>query len=330
MISREVTPLPDLRTWLDGRLAAAAALRSSLNIDSTAWRLVNGESDGLPATVVDRYGDDSGVYFVVQTLSQASDRWLPTIIEALVAHGQPAGIVIRNDPKVRQLEGLESDVRVGYGDVPGRVAVREGTVVYETDLRAGQKTGLFLDQRENHRAAAVYTRGEALDGFTYNGGFALQMARQATSVLAIDSSAAAVATTTANARRNNLHNVDVREGNVFDELRELELSDQRFDTIALDPPAFAKNKASVARAITGYKEINLRAMRLLRPGGHLITCSCSYNVDEGQFLAVLQDAAADAHAVMGLVEKRAQSRDHPMLLAVPETYYLKCMVLRRL
>jgi 23S rRNA (cytosine1962-C5)-methyltransferase len=329
MISRDAAALPDLRTWLDGRLGAAARLRASLDIDSTAWRLVNGESDGLPATVVDRYGDDTGVYFVVQTLSQASERWLPMLIDALVAQFQPVGIVVRNDPKVRQLEGLESDVRVAYGDVPTRVAVREGAVVYQVDLRAGQKTGLFLDQRENHRAAAGYTRGQALDGFTYNGGFALQMAPYATAVVALDSSASAVATTAENARRNQLHNVEVREANVFDELRELEISDQRFDTIALDPPAFAKNKASVARAIAGYKEINLRAMRLLRPGGHLITCSCSYNVDEALFLSVLQDAAADAHVEMGLVEKRAQSRDHPMLLAVPETYYLKCIVLRR-
>jgi len=331
MISRDVDPFPELSAWLAARVEAAADRRASLDIDSTAWRLVNAESDGLPATIVDRYGDeDGGVYFVVQTLSQASNRWLPALIDVLVRDGQPRGIVVRNDPKVRQLEGLDTDIHVAYGDVPERVAVREGGVVYHVDLRAGQKTGLFLDQRENHRAAAGYTRGDALDGFTYNGGFALQMAPQAASVLALDSSAAAVAATMDNAKRNGLNNVEVREANVFDELRELEISRARFDTISLDPPAFAKNKASVERALAGYKEINLRAMRLLRPGGHLITCSCSYNVDEGMFLSVLQDAAADAHAEMGLVEKRAQARDHPMLLAVPETYYLKCIVLRRL
>jgi len=331
MISRDVDPFPELSAWLAARVEAAADRRASLDIDSTAWRLVNAESDGLPATIVDRYGDEDGaVYFVVQTLSQASNRWLPALIDVLVRDGQPRGIVVRNDPKVRQLEGLDTDIHVAYGDVPERVAVREGGVVYHVDLRAGQKTGLFLDQRENHRAAAGYTRGDALDGFTYNGGFALQMAPQAASVLALDSSAAAVAATMDNAKRNGLNNVEVREANVFDELRELEISRARFDTISLDPPAFAKNKASVERALAGYKEINLRAMRLLRPGGHLITCSCSYNVDEGMFLSVLQDAAADAHAEMGLVEKRAQARDHPMLLAVPETYYLKCIVLRRL
>lgn len=337
MISRDADPLPDLPVWLAARIEAAAAFRSALAIDSTAWRLVNAESDGVPATIVDRYGDAGGAaYFVVQTLSQASTRWLPALIDVLVAQGaregqgQPRGIVVRNDPKVRQLEGLDLDVHVAYGEVPERVAVREGGIVYQVDLRAGQKTGLFLDQRENHRAAAAYTRGDALDAFTYNGGFALQMAARARSVVALDSSAAAVAATVDNARSNHLDNVEVREANVFDELRELEISRARFDTIALDPPAFAKNKSAVDRALAGYKEINLRAMRLLRPGGHLVTCSCSYNVDETMFLNVLQEAAADAHAEMGLVEKRAQARDHPMLLAVPETYYLKCIVLRRL
>jgi 23S rRNA (cytosine1962-C5)-methyltransferase len=331
MISHDAEPLPELRAWLTARVSAASTFRAALGIDSTAWRLVNAESDGLPATIVDRYGDAGGAeYFVVQTLSQSSNRWLPALIDVLVSSAQPRGIVVRNDPKVRQLEGLDLDVHVAYGEVPDRVSVREGAIVYDVDLRAGQKTGLFLDQRENHRAAAAYTRGAALDAFTYNGGFALQMAARATSVVALDSSAAAVAATIENAKRNHLENVEVREANVFDELRELEISRARFDTIALDPPAFAKNKAAVERALAGYKEINLRAMRLLRPGGHLITCSCSYNVDETMFLSMLQDAAADAHAEMGLVEKRAQARDHPMLLAVPETYYLKCMVLRRL
>jgi 23S rRNA (cytosine1962-C5)-methyltransferase len=204
-----------------------------------------------------------------------------------------------------------------YGEIPERVRVTEGDVRYAVDLREGQKTGLFLDQRENHAAAARYTRGEALDAFTYNGGFALQMARWARHVVALDSSAAAVANTRANAEANSLSNVEVREANVFDELRELDISGARFDTVVLDPPAFAKNKASVDRALAGYKEINLRALRLLKPGGHLITCSCSYNVDEPLFLQVLQAAAADAHVPAMLVE------------TVPETSYLKCVVLRR-
>lgn len=329
LVSQDIGELPALSSWLAGRVMAAAAYRDGLDIDGTAWRVVHGESDGLPATIVDRYGSDEGVYFVVQTLSQAAERWLPRLVEILVERFGPRGIVVRNDPKVRQLEGLESHVGMLHGDVPDHVVVREGRVAYRVDLRGGQKTGLFLDQRENHRMAAGYARGEVLDAFTYNGGFALQMAGGAERVLALDSSAAAVETTRENARANGLTNVEVHEANVFDELRELEVSGARFDTIALDPPAFAKNKASVTRALAGYKEINLRALRLLRPGGHLITCSCSYNVDEPLFVSVLQQAAADARVSAWIVEKRAQARDHPWLLTVPETHYLKCVVLRR-
>jgi 23S rRNA (cytosine1962-C5)-methyltransferase len=329
MISRAAGALPDVRSLVAARVSAAAAYRASLAIDATAWRVVNGESDGLPATIVDRYGDGPRVYCVLQTLSQGAERWLPVLIDVLRESMDPAGIVVRNDPKVRRLEGLDPRVDVPVGDVPDRVTVREGEVEYRVDLRGGQKTGLFLDQRENHRAAATYTRGQALDAFTYNGGFALQMARRATSVLAYDASATAVAATIDNARLNGLDHVDVREANAFDALRELEVSGARFDTIVLDPPAFAKNKAAVPRAVAGYKEINLRALRLLQPGGHLITCSCSYNVDESLFLSILQAAAADAGAPVWIVEKRVQARDHPILVAAPETYYLKCVVLRR-
>ncbi len=329
MVSASIGALPDDRVLLETRIRAAEAYRVSLGIEDTAWRLVHAESDGLPATIVDRYGDGRDTWFVVQTLAQASDRRLGLLVEILVALFRPAGILARNDPKVRHLEGLETTVEVLYGEVPERVLVREGGVLYAADLRAGQKTGLFLDQRENHAAAARHTRGEALDAFSYNGGFALQMAARASSVLALDSSAAAVATTIGNVQLNDIGNVEVREANVFDELRELEVSGRKFDTISLDPPAFAKNKASVERAIGGYKEINLRALRLLRPGGHLITCSCSYNVDDALFLDVVRSAAADARAGLWLVERRTQSLDHPTLISVPETSYLKCLILRR-
>ena len=320
---------PDERQLIETRVRAAAAYRASLGIDDTAWRLVHAESDGLPATIVDRYGDEHGTWFVVQTLSQAADRRLALLVDILVELFQPTGVLARNDPRVRTLEGLDTSVTEMYGDVPQRVHVREGGVLYAADLRAGQKTGLFLDQRENHAAAARYAHGEVLDAFTYNGGFALQMAARAVSVLALDSSAAAVAVTEANAELNGLANVEVREANVFDELRELEVSGRKFDTISLDPPAFAKTKASVERALGGYKEINLRALRLLRPGGHLITCSCSYNVDDALFLDVIKSAAADSHAGLWLVERRTQSLDHPTLVTVPETSYLKCLILRR-
>src|SRR6476660_4580109 len=254
---------------------------------------------------------------------------LRQIVDVLVSIAQPAGILARNDPKVRALEGLEQKVEVLYGTVPESIEVREGRVSYEVDLYRGQKTGLFLDQRENREAAARYARGRLLDCFSYNGGFALFLAKHCEAVHAIDQSAHAVARIAANAARNGLTNVTAADANVFDELRHYERSNERFDTIVLDPPAFAKNKASVEKAIAGYKDINLRALRILRPGGVLVTCSCSYNVDELLFLQILAEAAADAHAHVTILEKRMQGRDHPVLLTVPETYYLKCVILRK-
>jgi 23S rRNA (cytosine1962-C5)-methyltransferase len=310
--------------WRD-RIRAAAAFRDTLGIDATAYRLVHGEADGLPSLIVDRYAD----WLVLQSLSQATSRHLPAIVEALVELLAPKGILARNDPKVRALEGLEQTVEVLYGDVPEFIEVREGPVTYQVDPRHGQKTGLFLDQRENREAAARYARGRLLDCFSYNGGFALYLAPKCDSVLALDASADAVTRITANAVRNNLSHVTAREGNVFDELRYFERDDEQFDTIVLDPPAFAKNKASVEKALSGYKDINLRALRLLTPGGVLVTCSCSYNVDEPLFLQVLAEAASDARAHVTILEKRMQGRDHPVLLTVPETFYLKCAILRK-
>lgn len=329
ILSTAIGNAPDEQTFVGMRIRAAADYRASLDIDATAWRLVHAESDGLPGTIVDRYGDGTDTWFVVQTLAQGSDRRLASLVTALVEQFSPRGILARNDPRVRGLEGLETRIEVLYGEVPERIHVREGAVVLSVDLRTGQKTGLFLDQRENHAAAARYTRGDALDAFTYNGGFALAMAARASRVVALDSSALAVAATNENARLNGLAHVEAREANVFDELRELEVSGDTFDTISLDPPAFAKSKASVEKAIGGYKEINLRALRLLRPGGHLITCSCSYNIDEALFLDVVRAAAADARANVWVVEKRGQARDHPALITAPETSYLKCLILRR-
>jgi 23S rRNA (cytosine1962-C5)-methyltransferase len=310
--------------WRD-RIRAAAAFRDTLDIDATAYRLVHGEADGLPSLIVDRYAE----WIVLQSLSQATDRHLPAIVQSLVELLAPKGILARNDPKVRTLEGLEQTVEVLYGDVPESIEVREGPVTYQVDPRHGQKTGLFLDQRENREAAARYARGRLLDCFSYNGGFALYLANKCSSVLALDASADAVARITANAARNSLPQVTAREGNVFDELRYFERDGEHFDMIVLDPPAFAKNKASVEKALTGYKDINLRALRLLAPGGVLVTCSCSYNVDEPLFLQVLAEAAADARAHVTILEKRMQGRDHPVLLTVPETFYLKCVILRK-
>ncbi len=307
------------------RIEQAVKVRDSLALDATAYRLVHGEGDLLPSLIVDRYAD----YLVVQALSQGTDRLLPAITRMLVELLSPAGILARNDPKVRALEGLEQTVEVLHGTIPDSVVVREGPVSYDIDLRRGQKTGLFLDQRENRDAAARYARGRLLDCFSYHGGFALRLARQCSAAEAIDISADAVARIRANAVRNETPHLEAREANVFDELRRLERDGARYDTIVLDPPAFAKNKASIPNALAGYKEINLRAMRLLSPGGHLVTCSCSYNVHEDMFEAMLHDASIDSHTPVAIVEKRTQGRDHPVLLGVPETYYLKCFILRR-
>jgi 23S rRNA (cytosine1962-C5)-methyltransferase len=231
---------------------------------------------------------------------------------------------------VRELEGLERKVELLDGAVPDSIEVREGTVRFAVDPWKGQKTGAFLDQRENRAAAAACARGRVLDCFTYQGGFALAMASGADEVLALDVSEEAVATVGLNAARNGIGNVKARAANVFDGLRELERTGASFDTIVLDPPAFAKNRVAVRKAVAGYKEINLRALRLLTPGGHLVTCSCSYHVDESAFAAVIGDAAADVRAIVGLTERRLQARDHPVLIGVPETSYLKCLILRKL
>ena len=319
-------PEPPPAAFIRQRLDAAIQYRTSLALDATACRLVHGEADRIPSLIVDRYGD----YLVIQALSQGIDRRLAEIAATLVDLLRPAGILARNDPRVRQLEGLEQAVEVLHGDVPERIEVREGAVHYQVDPWRGQKTGLFLDQRENREAARRYARGRLLDAFSYNGGFALALAPNCASVLAIDISEDAVTRIRENAARNRLVNVEARAMNVFDELRELERTGARFDTIVLDPPAFAKNKASVAKALSGYKEINLRALKLLEPGGFLLTCSCSYNVTESMFLDVVAEAAGDARAEVSLVEKRTQGRDHPILINVPETYYLKCLILRKL
>ncbi len=323
MLTRDATPV-DRDFWRE-RLRAAIAVRERLAFDATAMRLVHGEADLLPSLIVDRYGD----VLVVQTLSQGTHAHAVLIVELLVELLQPRGVLLRNDPKVRELEGLPREVVLAWGDVPAQVEVREGPVRYLVDPWKGQKTGLFLDQSENHAAAAAYATGRALDAFSYHGGFALRMAPHAEHVLALDASADAVATIAANAGRQDLRNVEAREANVFDALREFERGDERFDTIVLDPPAFAKHKGAVAKAISGYKEINLRALRLLKPGGHLMTCTCSAHVDEGMFGGIILSATTDAQIPVIVVEKRMQARDHPVLLGVPETYYLKCFVLRR-
>jgi 23S rRNA (cytosine1962-C5)-methyltransferase len=311
---------------LRSRLAQAIRFRESLKIDATAFRLVHGEADLLPSLVVDRYAD----YCVIQSLSQGMDRLELRMAALLAELTRVRGVLARNDPRVRLLEGLEKRVEVVHGEVPQTIEVREGHVHYVVDPFRGQKTGLFLDQRENRAAAARYASGRLLDAFSYNGGFALALAPQCDEVIAVDISEDAVARIRLNAQRNGLNNVQARAMNVFDELRELERRGEQFDTIVLDPPAFAKNKAAVPKALSGYKEINLRGLKLLKPGGYLVTCSCSYNVSESVFADVIASAAADAQVDVAVVEKRLQGRDHPVLITVPETFYLKCFILRKL
>ena len=319
----------DLRAGLDlwrVRLESAIAFRRQLGIDATAYRLVHGDADLLPSLVVDQYGQ----YLVVQALAQGTERLLPDLVGMLDTLLKPAGILARHDVRVRQLEGLDSSVTLLAGEVPAVVTVRDGSVTYEADLWHGQKTGLFLDQRENRAAARASVRGRVLDAFSYHGAFALQLADRCDHVVALDVSEEAVAQISRNAARNGLTNIEARCGNVFDTLRAMDRAGERFETIVLDPPAFAKNKDAVEKAYAGSKEINLRALKLLTPGGVLVTCSCSYHVDEAMLGQIVYDASIDARVRVTVLEKRMQSRDHPVLLGVPDTYYLKCLILRKL
>ncbi|MEK6320200.1 MAG: class I SAM-dependent rRNA methyltransferase [Acidobacteriota bacterium] len=306
------------------RLTSAERLREQVVRDTTAYRLVYGESDLLPSLIIDRYND----CFVVQTLSQGMEALKQMWIELLVERYSPRAIVERNEARVRDLEGLPRTTDVVYGSDPGETEIEESGIRLAVNLVEGQKTGAFLDQRENRLAARSYARGRALDAFTYQGAFALHLAREAEQVIAVDVSAPAIAAARRNAERNGASNIEFVEANVFDLLREMEQAGERFDVINLDPPAFAKNRGSIEAALRGYKEINLRAMKMLAPGGTLITSSCSYHMSEEAFLNVLGDAAADAGRNAQLIEKRTQSRDHPVVISMPETHYLKCMILR--
>lgn len=309
--------------WL-ARLNSAEQLRARVVRDATAYRLVYGESDLLPSLIVDRYND----CLVIQTLSQGMEALKQMWIDLLVERFGPRAIIERNEARVRELEGLPRRTEVAYGSDPGEIVIEENDVRLAVNLVEGQKTGAFLDQRENRIASQAYARGRALDCFCYHGAFALHLARGCERVIGVDVSAPAIIQAKRNAELNNASNVEFAEANVFDFLREMEQAGERFDVINLDPPAFAKNRASIEAAARGYKEINLRAMKMLVPGGTLITSTCSYHMSEEAFLNVLAEAASDAGRSMQLIEKRSQSRDHPVLISMPETHYLKCMILR--
>lgn len=312
------------RAFFTERLRCAAAYRKRVVEDTDAYRVVCGEADQLPSLIVDKYGD----YIVVQTLSQSTERHKELIIDILGDLFSPKGILERNDPKVRMLEGLDQRVSVLRGAIPAEIIGEENGVTFAYDLAKGQKTGSFLDQRENHLAARRYASGEVLDCFSYQGGFALTVASKCEHVEAIDMSPAAIESGKRNQSLNSLSNVHFREGNTFDILKEYDEVGRRFQMIILDPPAFAKNRDSIPAAHRGYKEINLRALKILEPGGFLITCSCSYHITEPLFLQILAESANDARRQVVVAERRTQSQDHPILLTMPETHYLKCLVVK--
>ena len=318
LLDRDVTAELD-GEWWRARIAAALARRAPLAGQATAYRLVHGEGDGLPSLVVDRYDR----WLVVQLMSAGLETARAHVVEALAGLTGCEGILARNDAAVRTREGLARETALLHGEVPREVEVEEHGVRYLAAPWTGQKTGAFLDQRENRALVGRVARGRALDCFSYHGSFALHLARGADDVLALDVSAHALERAHANAARNGYANLRTREANAFDFLREEERAGARYDTIVLDPPAFAKTRGALAGALRGYKDVNLRAMRLLAPGGLLFTASCSYHLTKPLFLEMLEAAAADSGRRLALRELRGQPLDHPELLTVPETGYIK-------
>ena len=320
LFSRDPEP-PSPEFFRTGILNSIARRRA---IFVSACRLVFGEGDLLPGIIIDRYGE----CLVLQTLSSGADALKPLLVDILREALSPAGILERNDVKARRLEGLEEIRGILWGAVPDEIEITEEGTRFAVDLLRGQKTGFFLDQSQNRIAARRYASGDALDCFTNTGGFALQFARNCRSVLAVDISSDSLLLARRNSELNGFHNVEFVEANVFDYLRELESAGRLFDTICLDPPAFAKNRKALPGARSGYKEINLRALKLLKPEGILITSSCSYHMLESDFFELLCEAARDCRRYIQVIERRGQASDHPVLAGMPETHYLKCFFLR--
>ena len=327
LISRE--PVADLPGLLRERVANAISYREAMVHDTNAYRLIFSEGDFLPGLIVDRYNN----ILSIQILTQAMDAEIvrATLMAELTERIQPASIVERVDPRVRQLEELPPrSSGLLQGERTSTVFTMNG-VQFKFEALEGQKTGAFLDQRENYAAAAQYAHGEALDVFCYQGGFALHLGPRCSHVSGVDSSRPALEIAEQNAALNHtlLEDKEIEwiEANAFDLLKDYSSSGQRYDTVVLDPPAFAKSKRELEAAMRGYKELNLRALKMLRPGGILVTCSCSYHVSSSDFIEMIADAARDARRDLRLVEVRGQSKDHPILLNIPETSYLKCVIL---
>jgi 23S rRNA (cytosine1962-C5)-methyltransferase len=320
LLSRRVEPVD--QSFLKRSIEAAYRFRQRVVHNSNAFRLVHAEGDLLPGLIVDRYGE----HISLQLLDQGMDRLAAEIVDVLLDVLKPQGIVARNDVPTRAKEGLDEEVKVLSGTIPEHVNIEMNGLRFQADLVSGQKTGVFLDQRENYLAMRRWGRGRALDCFTGSGGFALHIASACDSVEAVDSSALAVQIAKGNAELNGIGNVEFREANVLDYLPSLVSAKRSFDVVIVDPPAFTKSRSALEGAVRGYKEINLRALRLLRPGGILVSCSCSHHMSEAHLFQVIAEAALDAHKQLRVLERRTQASDHPILLTVPETHYLKCLV----
>jgi 23S rRNA (cytosine1962-C5)-methyltransferase len=315
----------DLKKLVRERVQAAVAYREQVVRDSDAYRLVFSEADFLPGLIVDRYND----VLSMQALTQAMDSEEVRLAAVSQLNKQltPTAIVERVEPRIRELEQLPPRTSGLVSGEKSSTVFTMNSVKFHFDALEGQKTGAFLDQRENYAAAAQYAKGEALDVFCYQGGFALHLAGACEKVTGVDSSRPALEVADQNANLNG-REIEWIEANAFDLLKDYSAGGRQYDTIVLDPPAFAKNKQNLETAMRGYKELNLRALKMLRPGGTLVTCSCSYHVSEADFIEMLAGASTDAHRPVRLVEKRGQAKDHPVLLTVPETNYLKCLVIR--
>ncbi len=315
----DVTP-----AFLKKRIEAANRLRQMVVSQSNAYRLVYAEGDLLPGLIVDKYGD----YLSVQFLDQGMDRLSAAIVDVLTDLFHPRGIVARNDIPSRTKEDLPVETKVLMGDVPAHVEIEMNKLRWQVDLLEGQKTGIFLDQRENYLAVRSYGSGKALDCFTATGGFALHLAEVCENVEGVDSSAPSLAIAQANAETNDIANVRFQKADVLEYLPGLVSAHRSFDLVVVDPPAFSKSRGAVEGATRGYKEINLRALRLLRAGGILVSCSCSHHMTEGHLLEVVAAAALDCGKRLRVLERRTQAQDHPILLTVPETHYLNCLILQ--
>jgi 23S rRNA (cytosine1962-C5)-methyltransferase len=325
LLSRDAADID--AAFLAHAINRAQALRDAVVPGEEAYRVVFGEADGLPGLIVDRYGS----VLVVQILTAGMDQWTDAIVGALVDRFKPAAIVARNDAGSRKLEGLSVEKRLLHGAKPDRVLVTKNGMQFEVDVWEGQKTGLFLDQSANYRAIATWAKGaRVLDTFCYAGAWGLHaLDHGAVSVLGLDASERALATAAANAARNGLsERVEYRRVDVFDELRTMLAAGARYELVILDPPSFAKARKDKAGALRGYKEINRLGMSLLAPGGVLVTCSCSHPIDAATFHDVLVEAASDAKRTFRLIERRTQGPDHPIVLGIPETEYLQCVMMQ--